>query len=109
MLDRHAQTSFDIGDLDMNSKNDLNIPGRVVILEGNKHDMGAFRFTYTKKNLIIATTDMPNFDDRPTDKKDVPENHYSKINKKGHVYGLKGLYKNSKVANENIRFELQNV
>jgi hypothetical protein len=106
LLDRHPQTAFDIGDLNITPEKNLNIPGRIVILEGNKHDMGAFRFTYTKKNLIIATTDMPNFDDRTTDVKNIPKNHYSKIKKRGQVYGLTGLYKNNQVANENIRFDL---
>lgn len=82
------------------------IPGRVVILEGNKADMGAFRFTHTKKNLMIAVTDMPDFDDRETNEKNVPVNHYSKIKKKGHVYGLTGLYKNNKIAHENIRLSI---
>ncbi len=106
MLGRHPQTSFDAGDLDASSSTssrDLNIPGRMVILDGKKDDMGAFRFTYTQKNLILAATDMPDFDDKSTERKN---HHYSKSRKKGAIYGLKGLYKNSVVANENIRFEL---
>lgn len=106
MLNRHPQTSFHVGDLNLLSEHVSDAPGRVVILEGNKNDMGAFRFTYTKKNLIIATTDMPNFDDRPTNEKNIPSNHYSKIKKRGQVYGLKGLYRNNKVSHENIRVVL---
>ena len=108
MLNRHPQTSFEIGEvkLDLSTERFSEEIGRFVILEGNKKDMGAFRFTYTDKNLIIATTDMPNFDDRPTDAKDVPENHYSKVKKKGHVYGLKGLYKDNRIAHENIKIDL---
>ena len=78
MLQRHPQRAFENGELDV-SGIDLQFPGRVVILEGNKHDMGAFRFTYNAKNLILATTDMPDFDDRMTDEKNIPSHHYSKI------------------------------
>lgn len=110
MLNRHPQTSFEVGELNLSSSllnhGTSNMPGRVIILEGNKVDMGAFRFTYTKKNLIIATTDMPDFDDRETNHKNVPVNHYSKIKQKGQVYGVSGLYKNNKIANENIQINM---
>jgi len=75
----------------------------VVILDGKKEDMGAFRFSFTEKNLILAATDMPDFDDKSTDRK---EHHYSKTRKAGALYGLSGLYRNNVVANEKIRFEL---
>ena len=103
MFGKHPQTSFHVGDLDASSSRDLNIPGRVVILDGNKADMGAFRFTFTEKNLIVAATDMPDFEDKPTDRKN---HHYSLSSKKGKLYGLRGIYKNSVVAHEKIRFEL---
>ena len=108
MLQRHPQTSFEVGDFYLPSIDLVSgtVLGRVVILEGNKADMGAFRFTYKEKNLMIATTDMPDFDDRETNQKNVPVNHYSNIKKKGHIYGLTGLYKNNKIANENIEISL---
>ena len=106
MLNRHPQTSFHAGDLDIISNSSLKDFGRVIILDGVKNDMGAFRFTYIEKNLIMATTDMPDFDDRPTDAKNIPSNHYSKVDKKGQVYGTSGLYKNLDIAHENIRIEV---
>lgn len=112
MLNRHPQTGFDVGNLDLMSEYDTSNSnstiGRTVIIKGNKQDMGAFRFTFTEKNLVVATTDMPNFDDRPLSgtKKKIPENHYSKVKKKGQVYGTKGLYKNMRVSHENIRIDI---
>lgn len=111
MLNRHPQTSFKSGDLNLMSKyvvsSSNSTIGRAIIIQGNKHDMGAFRFTHTEKNLVVATTDMPNFDDRPlSGKKNIPENHYSNVNKKGQVYGTKGLYKNKIVSHENIRINI---
>lgn len=106
ILGRHPQNSFQIGYIDTLSNDVLNNHGRVVILDGNKEDMGAFRFTHNEKNIIIATTDMPDFDDRPVDNKNVPSNHYSKVKDPGIAYGREGLYRNKNVAHENIRFEI---
>jgi len=118
-IDRHPQTPHEIGELNItNLENNIKskIPGKVIILEGNKQEMGAFRFTYTKKNLIMASTDMPDFDDRMSSnnagkdgKVHVPDDHYSKTRSKANVYGLKGLYKDLNIANELIRFELPTV
>lgn len=76
----------------------LLIPGRTVILEQNKNDMGAHRFTWADRHLIIAATDMPDYDDRPPTKE-----HYSKTHEKAGVYGMRKLYKDNKRANEEIR------
>eukprot|EP00548_Thalassiothrix_antarctica_P011567 CAMPEP_0194157460 /NCGR_PEP_ID=MMETSP0152-20130528/72122_1 /TAXON_ID=1049557 /ORGANISM="Thalassiothrix antarctica, Strain L6-D1" /LENGTH=106 /DNA_ID=CAMNT_0038865867 /DNA_START=1 /DNA_END=317 /DNA_ORIENTATION=+ len=65
------------------------IPGRTVILNQNKNDMGAHRFTWVEKNMIVAVTDMPDYDDRP---KNIE--HYSKTRKKVGIYGLENLYRN---------------
>ena len=109
------QTEFETGDVqiwqgDENSNeakdsasvnhNDqrLLIPGRTVILEQNKNDMGAHRFTWTDRHLIIAATDMPDYDDRPPSKE-----HYSKTHEKAGVYGMRKLYTDTRRANEEIR------
>ena len=76
----------------------LLIPGRTVILEQNKNDMGAHRFTWADRHLIIASTDMPDYDDRPPSKE-----HYSKTHEKAGVYGMRKLYTDTKRANEEIR------
>eukprot|EP00581_Thalassiosira_minuscula_P012847 CAMPEP_0183717836 /NCGR_PEP_ID=MMETSP0737-20130205/11301_1 /TAXON_ID=385413 /ORGANISM="Thalassiosira miniscula, Strain CCMP1093" /LENGTH=962 /DNA_ID=CAMNT_0025947313 /DNA_START=125 /DNA_END=3013 /DNA_ORIENTATION=- len=80
----------------------LLIPGRTVILEQNKNDMGAHRFTWTDRHLIIAATDMPDYDDRPPTKE-----HYSKTHEKAGVYGMRKLYTDTKRANEEIRIVVE--
>jgi len=118
LLGRHMQTEFDIGDVDIwqmerlsqemdgleiNSDDPrLLIPGRTVILKQDKNDMGAHRFTDAERHLIVAATDMPDYDDRPPSKE-----HYSKTHEKAGVYGLRKLYTNTKRANEEIRFVIE--
>lgn len=80
----------------------LLVPGRTVILEQNKNDMGAHRFTLEERHLIIAATDMPDYDDRP-----VSIEHYSKTHEKAGVYGLRKLYTDGKRANEEIRIVVE--
>jgi len=127
LLGRHMQTEFDIGDVDIwqsersqqeasqgsvaDANNNVSvrpddprllIPGRTIILEQNKNDMGAHRFTWADRHLIIASTDMPDYDDRPTSKE-----HYSKTHEKAGVYGMRKLYTNTKRANEEIRIVVE--
>ena len=127
ILGRHMQHEFDIGDVDiwqvereeLKKKNPsigsndysvavqpddprLLIPGRSVILEQNKNDMGAHRFTWADRNLIIAATDMPDYDDRPPSKE-----HYSKTHEKAGIYGMRKLYTDNKRANEEIRIVVE--
>ncbi len=69
-----------------------------------KWDMGAHRFTLVDKNLIVAATDMPDYDDRENSS-DRP--HYSKThNRKEGIYGLQKLYTDRNVANEVIALEI---
>ena len=110
LLERHMQTEFEIGDVDIWRGQEsraaavrpddprLLIPGRTVILEQNKNDMGAHRFTWVDRHLIVAATDMPDYDDRPPSKE-----HYSKTHEKAGVYGMRKLYTDTKRANEEIR------
>jgi len=126
ILGRHMQYEFDIGDIDiwevereeLKKKNPhltndyslavspddprLLIPGRSVILEQNKNDMGAHRFTWADRHLIIAATDMPDYDDRPPTKE-----HYSKTHEKAGIYGVRKLYTDNKRANEEIRIVVE--
>eukprot|EP00970_Alexandrium_tamarense_P000594 scaffold69_cov198-Alexandrium_tamarense.AAC.34 len=124
IIGRHMQNEFEIGDVDIwqnertemakkNPGNDnsvavqpddprLLIPGRTVILEQNKNDMGAHRFTWADRHLIIAATDMPDYDDRPPSKE-----HYSKTHEKAGIYGMRKLYTDSKRANEEIRIVVE--
>lgn len=80
----------------------LLIPGRTIILQQNKADMGAHRFTWAEKNLMVAATDMPDYDDRPPTLV-----HYSKTHGKAGVYGVKKLYVDRVKADEKIRLVVQ--
>jgi Glycosyltransferase sugar-binding region containing DXD motif len=125
VLKRHRQTGFRYGDVDLYeterkrhaTANDDNskpipisvdpsdprllIPGRTLLLCQNKEDMGSHRFTHATANLIVAATDMPEYDDRP---KSIE--HYSKSHVKFGVYGLTKLYTNNNRANEEIRIRV---
>ena len=72
--------------------------GRTIILAQNKQDMGAHRFTWQSRHMMVAATDMPDYDDRPPTKQ-----HYSRTHEKTGVYGLRNLYKDNKKANELIQ------
>ncbi|CAB9500272.1 glycosyltransferase [Seminavis robusta] len=120
ILQRHPQTGFAPGELDiwggsnaneegqkkqqrqrppMIEPNDprLAIPGRSIILRQNKQDMGAHRFTLDEKNLIMCSTDMPEYDDRPK------KPHYAESGKLTPLYGTTKLYSDTVAANEEIR------
>lgn len=107
-LGRHPQTSFKSNSTDLildNINNKDKIPGRVVILDAKKKDMGCQRFTHVEKNLIIAATDMPDYDDRDAVRgHNSADNHYSKLRVSGQIYGTSKLYKDQKVAGEAIKF-----
>jgi mannosyltransferase OCH1-like enzyme len=126
VLKRHRQTGFEFGEIDIfetekkryasnrsstgkriavsvdQTDPRLLIPGRSIILRQNKEDMGAHRFTHAAANLIVAATDMPEYDDRPKSLE-----HYSKSHVKFGVYGLTKLYKDNKRANEEVRIRVK--
>jgi len=121
LLGLHMQNQFEVGDVDIwqsersQQKSDesvsvrpddprLLIPGRTIILEQNKNDMGAHRFTLSDRHIIVAATDMPDYDDRPSTKE-----HYSKTHEQAGVYGIRKLYTDTKRANEEIRFVVESL
>ena len=116
VLHRHPQSEWELGDVDLwgasengnsnKNKKDLRhfIPGRTVILQQNKQDMGAHRFTWVERNVMVASTDMPDYDDRPPTKQ-----HYSKTHEKVGVYGLRNLYKDQRKANELIDIQIADI
>jgi hypothetical protein len=65
--------------------------------------LGAHRFTFAELNLVLAATDLPNSNDRIKEHK----SHYSHLHVTGRVYGLEGLYKDSKQVNEDILLFLE--
>lgn len=64
--------------------------------------MGAHRFTWQDRNLVVAATDLPDADDRANQEK--PPEHYSKTHVKAGIYGLDKLYTDHAKANEELRF-----
>jgi mannosyltransferase OCH1-like enzyme len=105
VLGRHGQTQFEAGTITPINKNVV-LPGRTVILHQNKWDMGAHRFTWLERNLVVAATDMPDYDDR--DQQDGTKEHYSKTHVKTGIYGLEKLYTDNFKANEDVHFVVQN-
>eukprot|EP00547_Thalassionema_nitzschioides_P002042 CAMPEP_0194206944 /NCGR_PEP_ID=MMETSP0156-20130528/5845_1 /TAXON_ID=33649 /ORGANISM="Thalassionema nitzschioides, Strain L26-B" /LENGTH=696 /DNA_ID=CAMNT_0038933603 /DNA_START=137 /DNA_END=2227 /DNA_ORIENTATION=- len=111
-LGRPGQTQFEPGTIqsprsDVKSTLKLDskprIPGRTIILKQNKWDMGAHRFTLLEKNLVVAATDMPDYDDRESLEN---KEHYSKTHVKAGIYGLEKLYVDNKKSNEDIRISI---
>lgn len=124
MLGRHRQTGFDYGEIDIfaSETNSLQegqdvrstldpddprrlVPGRTIFLQQNKNDMGAHRFTLVESNLCVASTDLPDYDDRPP-----TYQHYSKTHESFGIYGLPkqeaSLYVDEKRANVEIRIRV---
>ena len=103
VLGRHGQTSFEAGELP--HPDGLGIPGRTIILNQNKWDMGAHRFTNLEQNLIVLSTDFPDSDDR--EKLDDYE-HYSNTRVKFEIYGIDGVYKDKTRSSEGmLRIQLE--
>ena len=121
LLGLHPQTSYEAGTIDIwgqgqrgpsgDIKEDdprLGIPGRAIILKQDKWDMGAHRFTWEEENLVVAATDMPDYDDREnlSGEDEDKKAHYSETHVKLGVYGLDKLYTDRVIANERIEISV---
>lgn len=116
VLGRHPQTQFEAGELIADSANATlsatrsptangKIPGRTIILNQNKNDMGAHRFTFLEQNLIVLSTDFPDSDDREKLEGVV---HYSETRIRFEIYGVENVYKdNERTKGPLIRLEVQ--
>jgi hypothetical protein len=121
VLGGYGQESFEAGELDRRDESkraalergtafvigvdgepSRRIPGKSIILHQNKHDMGSHRFTRVDKNMLVAATDLPDYDDRKN--QDRPPKHYSKTRVKGSIYGLDGVYTDDVRTNDELRF-----
>jgi hypothetical protein len=77
--------------------------GLSIILHQDKNDMGAHRFTLLETNTIVASTDMPDSDDRPATE------HYSKARDSIGIFGYHArdkVYADDVRANEVIRIQI---
>lgn len=103
VLGKHMQSEIIPGDLNT-SEAKVEIPGRSIILSQNKEDMGWHRFTWLEKNVIVAGTDCPNYDDRV----DLNHKHYSDKpeSMKMSLFGTKNIYKDLIPKRENIRITI---
>jgi len=99
VLGRPPQSPFEPGTLSFNSTTYI---GKSYILNQNKRDMGAHRFTWLERNLIVVSTDHPN----SADKSDKSRPHYSKAKKDVAVFGEEKLYVDMNAANEEFTFIL---
>ena len=109
LIGRETQHTFEPGEFISSETENAAYPGRFIFLNQARGDMGAHRFTYLERNLIVAATDIPDYDDRVTiEKAHGLKDHYSKLRKKADLYGQEGLYTDNDIANENIRLKLKN-
>jgi hypothetical protein len=65
--------------------------------------MGAHRFTLLEQNMVVAATDMPEYDDREQLE---DQEHYSKTHVKTGIYGVDKLYIDRNKANVFIRIHV---
>ena len=109
VLDRNAQTQFVAGEIDSSEDHEdspaAGIPGRSIILQQNKWDMGSHRFTLLGQNMVVAATDMPYSND--LENLATTKEHYSKTHAKTGIYGLEHLYADKQQANEDIRIRVE--
>jgi len=97
ILGRPPQSAFEPGTLSFNTT--MNV-GKSHILNQQKQDMGAHRFTWLERNLIVVSTDHPN----SGDKSDKSRPHYSKAKKDVTVFGEEKLYIDTNSVNEDFKF-----
>ena len=66
VLGRDGHALYRPGEIFSEQINDVYpaLPGRIIILNQNKTDMNAHRFSWKEKNIVVAATDLPDADDR---------------------------------------------
>ena len=67
----------------------------------------AHRFTWVENNLVVAATDMPDYDDRKDLEGEDEEQakHYSKTMDRTSLYGEAKVYVDREIAHERIVFK----
>lgn len=94
--------------------------GDVLVLIGDKYDLGEFRISQPDNGVIVAATDIEGLDKSPRKIKNPTEGevrrfflrhkplpHYSNSKRGVSVWGTANVYRDSLVANENIRIRVQ--
>jgi len=98
-------TAFEHGDLPMSRESSAYgkthrqamslFPGRVVVLDGNRQDMGGHRFTLRERNLVVAEADVRVLED-------LSDNH-TQARDMGGPYEFDTLYVDKERSYEDIR------
>ena len=96
-----AQNREAVGDIDH---------GDVLILVGDKHDLGEFRFSDPERNFIVASTDLQDLDrsrfswetEGTSRGRHANRLHYSNSRKYMRVWGSDGVYVDDEVTDETI-------
>ena len=89
-LGRPPNESFQPGDVlpdTRTRKAESFVPGRIVILNGRKNDMGGYRFTLTGKNLLVAEVNVPVSESSPESKIEVGLSQSDQYHQYGSTYG----------------------
>ncbi|KAL3915486.1 MAG: hypothetical protein SGILL_005630 [Bacillariaceae sp.] len=105
-LGLHGQHPFEIGEIETLDLQSAPIPGRAIVLEQRKKDMGFHTIMDPARNLIIAGTDLYDADDRV--ELNAKYEHYSKTRKNNPVYGVTSVYVDNQMVDEEIRIEVDN-
>jgi len=95
---------------DLESKNSV---GNVMILLADKNDLGAFRFSDSERNILLASTDLQGLTktplryegEKPSHEK--PKPHYSKSTQGHQIWGAQGVYSDDMATNEEIVLHLK--
>jgi hypothetical protein len=97
--------------------------GDALILTLDKYDFGAFRFSDSVRNLIVASTQLEGLEKKPRLVRHAtrgviqrqqealaaftPNAHYSETQKGVIVWGNKGVYRDTLVSPERLVFQIQ--
>jgi hypothetical protein len=101
-LGRPLQTAFTAGHLITNTTT----PGRVIFLHQDKQDMGAQRYSDPTRNAIVFATGFDGLEDKTNKERKLGGflgKHYSNHQKHTGAFATRGVYKDRRKANENIR------
>jgi hypothetical protein len=109
VLKRDPLTNFQPGWV--HDSDDSKTIGHVLVLQANKSDMGAFRFTDIDRGIIMASTGMDKMSNADKDAFDAlssrnAEVHYSRTEVGVDVFGSERVYIDKYVTRELVLFSL---
>jgi hypothetical protein len=82
------------------------------LFQADKRDMGHFRFSDIDRNLLVASTDMPDMTKKSlrieAERTKRLRPHYSETEHASDVFGERGVYIDSQAIDQPIRLDLVN-